>query len=94
MLVVDDICTNGRSMDCARAYIEAAGGQALSFAWLKTINSSYLRMNPVPVLKPFQSNAIAQEPAASAYSYSDAIEDQEAPAEISLLLDKYKAWKV
>jgi len=94
VLVVDDICTNGRSIDCARAYIEAAGGQALSFAWLKTINSSYLRMNPVPDLRPFQTNTIVQEPASQPYTYGGCIQDQEAPAEISVLLDKYKAWKV
>lgn len=94
VLVVDDICTNGRSLDCARAYIEAAGGQALSFSWLKTINSSYLRMNPAPALKAFQVNAIQQEPASISYPYTDGIHDQEAPAEISALLDKYKSWQV
>jgi hypothetical protein len=94
VLIVDDICTNGRSMDCARAYVEAAGGEALSFAWLKTINSSYLRMNPDPALKPFQTNTIAQEPASQPYAYGDCIQDHDAPAEISVLLDKYKAWKV
>ncbi len=94
VLIVDDICTNGRSLDCARAYIEAAGGKALSFAWLKTINTSYLRMNPAPALKPFQVNNIGNEPASQSYTYSAGILDQEAPAEISALLDKYKAWKV
>lgn len=94
VLVVDDICTNGRSFDCARAYIEAAGGKALSFAWLKTINSSYLQMNPNSTLKPFQANTIQQEPASTPYSYADGVHAPEAPAEIAALLDKYKAWKV
>jgi predicted amidophosphoribosyltransferase len=94
VLVVDDICTRGRSIDCARAYIEAAGGSAVSFAWLKTINSSYLRMNPAPSLKPFSTNSIANEPESQAYGYGDGIQDAEAPAEIASLLDKYKAWKI
>lgn len=94
VLIVDDICTNGRSLDCARAYIESAGGDAVSFAWLKTINSSYLRMDSLPALKPFQVNSVSPEPASTAHGYGDGIVDQEAPAEISILLDKYKAWKV
>jgi hypothetical protein len=31
--------TSGRSLDVARAYIEAAGGTAVLFSWLKTINT-------------------------------------------------------
>ena len=94
VLIVDDICTNGRSMDCARAYIEAAGGHVISFAWLKTINTAYLRMSPAPILKPFQANTIAEEPPSQSYAYAGCIEDHEAPAEISSLLDKYRAWEV
>lgn len=93
VLVVDDICTNGRSLDCARAYIEAAGGKVISFAWLKTINSSYLRMDPAPKLKPFQVNTIQQEPAHTEYPYANSIKDHEAPAEIASLLDTYRAWQ-
>jgi hypothetical protein len=94
VLIVDDICTNGRSLDCARAYIEAAGGQAVSFAWLKTINSTLLRMTPAPILKPFQVNTISGEPSSTSFAYSEGIHDPGAPAEISALLDKYNAWQV
>jgi hypothetical protein len=94
VLVVDDICTNGRSLECARAYIEAAGGEAILFSWLKTIKNPYLRMTPAPSLKPFQVNAIQQEAASAAYPYLDGIEDAEAPAEIAKLLDAYRAWKL
>lgn len=94
VLIVDDICTRGRSMDCARAYIEAAGGNAVSFAWLKTINTSYLKMSPAPPLKPFVANTIEAEPESQAHGYSEGIQDAEAPAEIASLLDRYKAWRV
>lgn len=94
VLIVDDFCTHGRSLDAARAYVEAAGGKALLFAWLKTINTSYLRMKPAPQLKPFQANTIEQEPACQAYGYTDGIVDEHAPAEIATLLDKYKAWPI
>jgi hypothetical protein len=58
VLIVDDFCTNGRSLETARRYIEAAGGRALLFCWLKTINTSFLRMDPAPPLKPFEVNSI------------------------------------
>ena len=74
--------------------MEAAGGSAVSFAWLKTINTSYLKMAPAPPLKPFVANTIVAEPESQAYGYSDGIQDAEAPAEIASLLDKYKAWAV
>ena len=94
VLVVDDICTHGRSLDTARRYIEAAGGKALLFSWLKTINTSFLAMDPSPKLKPFQINNLAAEPGAVPYAYNDCIIADEAPAEIASLLDQYKSWKV
>ena len=89
VLVVDDICTNGRSLECARAYIEAAGGKAILFSWLKTIKNPYLRMTPAPSLKPFQVNAIQEEPGSVPYAYLEGIEDAQAPAEIAALLDAF-----
>jgi hypothetical protein len=94
VLVVDDICTNGRSLESARVYIEAAGGQALLFAWLKTINTSFLRMVAAPTLKPFKANALVAEPATQPYGYAAGIVDPSAPTEIATLLDAYKAWIV
>jgi hypothetical protein len=94
VLIVDDICTNGRSLESARAYIEAAGGKALLFAWLKTINTSFLRMVPVPTLKPFKVNVLAAEPPTQQYGYTTGIVDPGAPAELATLLDAYKAWIV
>ena len=53
VLVADDICTSGRSLDVARAYIEAAGGQAILFSWLKTINTPFKHMVMNAVKAPF-----------------------------------------
>ena len=52
VLVVDDFVTNGRSLDTARAYIEAANGTAVLFSWLKTVNTSFHHMTrscPEPI---------------------------------------------
>ena len=93
VLVVDDFCTNGRSLDVARAYIEAAGGRAVLFSWLKTINMPYLHMNPAPIVRPFEVNAIVREPAALNFNYSAHIISDDAPAEIDWTLDAYRKWK-
>jgi hypothetical protein len=93
VLVVDDICTNGRSLDAARAYIEAAGGTAVLFSWLKTISRSFLHMNPVPTLAPFEANRIAVEPRAVEYGYSANIVSDDAPGEIDRTLAAYKRWR-
>ena len=36
VLVVDDICTQGYSLEAARAFLEAAGAKVILLAWLKT----------------------------------------------------------
>ncbi|HXR02867.1 MAG TPA: phosphoribosyltransferase, partial [Pseudomonas sp.] len=87
VLVVDDICTNGRSLDAARAYIEAAGGTAVLFSWLKTISRGYLHMSPAPALNPFQPNVIVSEPWSSEFRYGAQILSHDAPAEIDRTLE-------
>ena len=94
VLIVDDICTNGRSLEAARAYIEAAGGQALLFSWLKTINTSFMRLTGALNLQPYAVNSVATEPASVTYTYAQGIVDPSAPAEIATLLDAYKAWVI
>jgi hypothetical protein len=93
VLVVDDCCTNGRSLDAARACIEAAGGKAVLFSWLKTINTPFLHMHPAPQLRPFQVNAVNQEPSVLNFNYTPHIVSDDAPTEIDRTLDAYKKWK-
>jgi hypothetical protein len=41
VLIIDDIITHGRSLDTARAFVEASGGTAILFGWLKTISRNF-----------------------------------------------------
>ena len=93
VLVADAICTSGRSLDVARAYIATAGGYAILFSWLKTINTSYSHMTAEPELQPFATNSITKDPPHSAFLYHGHIVDPDAPQEIGGLLAAYKAWK-
>ncbi|UXV85953.1 hypothetical protein IXO134_007425 [Xanthomonas oryzae pv. oryzae] len=90
ILVVDDITTSGKSLDSARAYIEAAGGKARLFSWLKTINSDYTRMES-PKISPWQVNSFAVEPNFVTYSYDGGIVDDSAPEELDAALKLFKA---
>ena len=56
ILVVDDFCTNGRSLEVARIFIEAAGGKAMLFSWLKTINSDYFEIDGALDINPTDKN--------------------------------------
>ena len=93
VLVVDDICTSGRSMDTARTYLAAAGAQAILFSWLKTINTEFVSMQPEPALKPFDVNTIKSEPTSVSYGYIRHVVDRQAPAEIDNVLKQFQSWK-
>ncbi len=92
VLVVDDICTNGRSLDTARAYLSSAGAKCILFCWLKAIHRDYLRMVPMPEISPYKPNALATEPGNVAYGYHQHIVDTAAATEIDTLLSQFRAW--
>ncbi|MDO9278631.1 MAG: hypothetical protein Q7U05_08745 [Polaromonas sp.] len=94
VLVVDDICTSGRSMDTARAYLAAAGAHTVLFSWLKTVNTDFVSMEPALELKPFEKNMITSEPNTFTYKYSNHIVDAAAATEIDNVLKAFKEFKI
>jgi hypothetical protein len=92
VLVVDDFITNGRSLDAARAFIEAAGAKALLFSWLKTINTRFEHMSPDPPLEPYRPCIIHKEPATVSYYYRNYIVAPRAPRELTSILRAYRDW--
>jgi hypothetical protein len=92
VLVVDDFVTNGRSLDTARAYIEAAGGTAVLFSWLKTVNTSFHHMRPDPTLSPYHSNVVGTEPSATSFGYNAHIVDPVASKEMQSIFEAYNGW--
>ncbi len=92
VLIVDDFITNGRSLDSARAFVEAGGGTTVLFSWLKTINTSFEHMCPDPPLNPYQLCAISEEPPTRSYGYLKHIVSSRAPREINQILDAYREW--
>lgn len=93
VLLVDDFCTSGRSVETARAYLSSAGAVVRTYCWLKTINSNYQEMTPLPALKPYDSNTGLGEPASVSHGYHASIIDAHAPVEIQSIFNKYVGWK-
>lgn len=94
VLVVDDICTSGRSLDTARAYLAAAGAATILFSWLKTINTDFVSMTLPPQLSPFEINVTKAEPITKSYGYSTNIVDPKAAKELDELLVKFREWNI
>jgi hypothetical protein len=93
VLLVDDFCTSGRSVETARAFLTAAGATVRTYCWLKTINSTYEEMSPMPVLKPYEPNTDVGEPTSVGHGYHGSIIDAHAPVEIQTVFDRYVGWK-
>lgn len=91
VLVVDDICTSGRSLEAARAFLEAAGAEVRLFAWLKTINSAYCVLAEKLKFDPFAPSVFA-EPKAAFCSYDGGIVDADAATELSQVFKRYTEW--
>lgn len=93
VLVVDDFCTSGRSSEAARSLIEAAGGQARLYTWLKTINSTYQQVAEPIAFNPYEGILFTEEPACIPHSYQGGIIDHHAPMEIQVIFDQFCDWK-
>lgn len=92
VLVVDDICTSGKSLESARLFLESAGANVRLFSWLKTISVPYVEMVNRPSIKPYQPNTVA-EPGSLDHNYSKNIIDQNAATELAMVFKLYTAWK-
>lgn len=95
VLVVDDFCTRGFSLDAARIYLEQAGAKVISLSWLKTINTDYTRIfSQTPAkFNPFEPNQFSTIDNHQCYVYKNYISDKYAPEEIDSRLAVYDNWQ-
>jgi hypoxanthine phosphoribosyltransferase len=93
VLVTDDICTNGYSLEAAAAYIRQTGANVIGMSWLKTINRDYMQINDdLGAFNPFQPNVFNSIRSATSYRYKDHITDRYAPDEVTQKLQAYDCW--
>ncbi|WP_152964992.1 MULTISPECIES: phosphoribosyltransferase [Comamonas] len=93
ILVIDDMCTSGKSLECARQYLQAAGANVTLFSWLKTINTPYTAISPAINIDPYKKNEFQGEPQSIDYGYHENIVNAQAADEIKRCLQDFQAWK-
>jgi predicted phosphoribosyltransferase len=93
VIVVDDFCTEGHSLDAARVYIRKAGAKVVCLSWLKTINTNYKRIRKLHPLyfNPYQPNQFSSVEYQE-YIYRNYISDRAGPEEIDSRFAAYDDW--
>jgi hypothetical protein len=92
ILLLDDICTRGYSLEASRAYIERTGAKVIMASWLKTINTNIEQLGNIGPFDPYIPNTFAAPPVAKLHYYHSNIVDHLAPAELSTTFASYKDW--
>lgn len=92
ILIIDDICTQGYSLDSARKYIEATGAKVISISWLKTINTDIEALGDIGPFDPYQHNTFTAAPISKTYTYHQHIVDHLAPSELKTQFSRYENW--
>lgn len=93
VLVIDDFCTQGYSLEAARAYVEQTGAKAICLSLLKTINRDYEQINKINKFLPFQVNQFSSLGQVIRHRYEDYILNPSAHEEIGSKLSAYDNWK-
>ena len=92
VLVLDDICTCGYSLESARAYVEQTGAKVIMASWLKTINTDIEALSPLGKFNPYQANTFTRAAVVKTYHYRTHIVDHLAPGELTAQFSAYLKW--
>lgn len=93
VLVIDDFCTQGYSLESARAYIQQTGAQVISLSWGKTINSDYRAIQDIDKFDPFVANIFKDTSFSKIqYPYKKYIVEEWKPGELNQKFKDYDDW--
>ena len=95
VMVVDDFCTRGRSIEAARIYLEHTGAKTVLVSWLKTINRDYSQITSTNGFKfnPYTPNDWKPATITKAtHPYDTAITDEDAYKELGKKLKSFREW--
>ena len=94
VLVVDDICTEGYSLETARAFLEAADAKVILVSWLKTPGGSHyhaIKALEVPIGSPTKEYT-AGECGMRIHQIDSGIINADADKQIAEAYEKYQDW--
>lgn len=92
VLVIDDICTKGYSLESARTYIEQTGSSVIMVSWLKTINTDIEELAPYEKFDPYKPTQFGGAKVSKVHSYRNNIVDYLAPEELKEIFRSYTNW--
>ena len=95
VLVVDDICTEGYSLEAARAYLERTGVGVVSMSWLKTINKDFQEITSTNGFKfdPYAPNKWSgAKLSLKTHGYHSTMSDDDAYKELHEKFTSYRKW--
>ena len=93
VLIVDDFCTRGQSLEAARINLQATGANVVMISWLKTINTDYQQVTTARSLDPYTPTQWREdELQVQTHPYSSALTDETAASELRTKLQQYGAW--
>lgn len=93
VLVVDDICTEGFSLEAARRFVEATGAATILVAWLKTPANSYQAIKTVaPAIDDAYSPNTGKVTGTVHHSFDSGICNADAPTELAQAFARYANW--
>ena len=94
LLIVDDICTQGHSLEAGRAFAEAAGANVVCVCWLKTPGANdyheIFDLHP-SVKRPFSSYT-PQKLQSRTHSNSGNVINANAASEVASAFSKFGIW--
>lgn len=93
VLLIDDICTRGYSLESARAYIEQTGSKVIMATWLKTINTDIQSIGKLSDFDPYKPNTFSNIPIRKTYNYAANILDHLAPGELTKQFSAFTNWE-
>ncbi|HCB0964261.1 phosphoribosyl transferase [Klebsiella pneumoniae] len=92
VLLVDDICTKGWSLEAARKYIERTGAKTIMVTWLKTINTDIQCIARTGDFDPYKATIFSNIRIDKTYSYHAYHVDGAASEELTEQLQQYIDW--
>ena len=93
VMVVDDVCTEGYSLEAARVFIKATGAQVALVTWLKTPGRHY---SQIESLEPSIGNPYAPyvpgQVTTKTHGFDSGLRNRDAPTLIGKAFERYSGW--
>lgn len=93
VLLFDDFCTAGYSLEAARLFLRQAGARVIEVSWLKTINTGYNQIEIKRDFDPYRHQQFEPTDISIRHSsYREYIVDPAAPKELTAAYNQYRNW--